>query len=262
MPRFAANLGFLFQEVGFLDRFEAAAGVGFRGVEHGFPYEAPPESIAARLQACGLEQVLCNLPPGDRARGERGVDALPGREEAFAECVERGLTYARALSCPCLHAMAGIPPAGMARQDCEAVYVRNLRWAAETLKPHGIRLLIEPLNTRDNPGYFLNTTAQARQIIERVGSDNLFLQMDLYHCQVMRGDLAEEIKSHLALIGHFQIAGNPGRHEPDVGEINYPFLFNLIDELGYTGWVGCEYHPCSDTAAGLGWAGCYGLSVA
>jgi hydroxypyruvate isomerase len=261
MPRLAANLGFLFQEFGFLDRFEAAARAGFRGVEHGSPYEAPPEVIAARLQACGLEQVLCNLPPGDRTRGERGVAALPGREEVFAACVERALTYAQALSCPCLHAMAGTPPAGVSRQDCEAVYVRNLRWAAETLKSHGIRLLIEPLNTRDNPGYFLTTTAQARQIIEQVGSDNLFLQMDLYHCQVMRGDLAEEIKTHVALIGHVQIAGNPGRHEPDVGEINYPYLFDLIDDLGYTGWVGCEYRPGGDTVAGLGWARAYGLGV-
>ena len=261
MPRFSANLGFLFQEVGFFDRFDAAARVGFRGVEHGSPYEAPPEDIAARLQACGLEQVLCNLPPGDPARGERGVAALPGREEVFAECVERALTYGRALSCRCLHAMAGTPPAGVSRQDCEAVYVRNLRWAAGALKPHGIRLLIEPLNTRDNPGYFLTTTAQARQIIERVGSDNLFLQMDLYHCQVMRGDLAEEIKAHLPLIGHFQIAGNPGRHEPSIGEINYPYLFDLIDDLGYTGWVGCEYRPRADTVAGLGWGRAYGLGV-
>jgi hydroxypyruvate isomerase len=262
MPRFAANLGFLFQDIGFLDRFEAAARVGFRGVEHGSPYEAPPADIAARLQACGLQQVLCNLPPGDPVRGERGVAALPGREEVFAECLERALTYARALSCPCLHAMAGTPPGGVSWQDCEAVYVRNLRWAADTLKPHGIRLLIEPLNTRDNPGYFLTTTAQARQLIERVGSENLFLQMDLYHCQVMRGDLAAEIKAHLPLIGHIQIAGNPGRHEPDVGEINYAYLFDLLDELGYSGWVGCEYRPRGSTVAGLGWARAYGLGAA
>jgi hydroxypyruvate isomerase len=261
MPRFSANLGFLFQEVGLLDRFEAAARVGFRGVEHGYPYEAPPDAIAARLQACGLEQVLCNLPPGDPARGERGVAALPGREEVFAACVERALTYALALSCRCLHAMAGTPPAGASQQDCEAVYVRNLRWAADMLKPHGIRLLIEPLNTRDNPGYFLTTTAHGRQIIEQVGSDNLFLQMDLYHCQVMRGDLTEEIKANLPLIGHFQIAGNPGRHEPDVGEINYPYVFDLLDDLGYTGWVGCEYRPRSDTVAGLGWARSYGIGL-
>ena len=262
MPRFSANLGFLFQEVSFFDRLAAAARAGFSGVEHGSPYEAPPEDIAARLQANGLQQALCNLPPGDPARGERGIAALPGREQVFAECVERALTYARALSCGCLHAMAGTPPAGASRQDCEEVYVRNLRWAADMLKPHGIRLLIEPLNTRDNPGYFLTTMAQARQLIERVGSDNLFAQMDLYHCQVMRGDLAEEIKAYLPLVGHFQIAGNPGRHEPDVGEINYPYLFDLIDDLGYTGWVGCEYRPRGNTTEGLGWGRAYGLGVA
>jgi 2-dehydrotetronate isomerase len=180
----------------------------------------------------------------------------------FAECVERALRYARTLSCRCLHAMAGTPPAGLSRQDCEAVFVRNLRWAAETLKPHGVRLLIEPLNTRDNPGYFLTTIAQARQVIEQVGSDNLSVQMDLYHCQVMRGDLAEEIKTHLPLVGHIQIAGNPGRHEPDIGEINYPYLFDLLDDLGYAGWVGCEYRPRGSTAAGLGWGRAYGLGVA
>jgi hydroxypyruvate isomerase len=259
MPRLSANLGFLFQEVSFFERFDAAARAGFRGVEHGFPYEAPAADIAARLQACDLEQVLCNLPPGDPAQGERGVAALPGREEKFAENVERALSYAKTLACPCLHAMAGTPPAGASWQDCETVFIRNLRWAAETLKPHGIRLLIEPLNTRDNPGYFLTTTAQARQIMDRVGSDNLFLQMDLYHCQVMRGDLAEEIKAHLPVIGHIQIAGNPGRHEPDVGEINYPYLLDLLDDLGYSGWVGCEYRPRHGTVAGLGWAKKYGL---
>jgi hydroxypyruvate isomerase len=261
MPRLAANLGFLFQEVGFFERFEAAARAGFHGVEHGFPYEAPPEAIAERLQTHGLQQVLCNFPPGDRARGERGVAALPGREEKFVECAERALEYAQALSCPYLHATAGTPPAGVARQDCEAVFIRNLRWAADMLKPHGVRVLIEPLNTRDNPGTFLSTTAQARQIIERVGSDNLFLQMDLYNCQVMRGDLAEEIKTHLPIIGHIQIAGNPGRHEPDVGEVNYPYLFDLLDDLGYPGWVSCEYRPRGETAAGLGWGRAYGLGV-
>jgi hydroxypyruvate isomerase len=204
----------------------------------------------------------CSVTFRDPARGERGVAALPGREEVFAEFFERVLAYARALSCRCLHAIAGTPPTGVPWQDCAAVYVRNLRWAADNLKPYGIRLLIEPLNTRDNPGYFLTSTVQARQIIERVGSDNLFLQMDLYHCQVMRGDLVEEIKAHLSVIGHFQIAGNPGRHEPDIGEINYPYVFDLIDELGYTGWVGCEYRPCDDMAAGLGWGRAYGLGMA
>jgi hydroxypyruvate isomerase len=263
MPRFAANLSFLFQEVAFLDRFEAAARAGFCGVECLFPYDVPAAAIAKRLQTCGLEQILFNLPPGDWAAGERGIAAIPGREEAFAEGVERALTYAHLLQCRQLHAPAGIPPAGVSHQACEAVYIRNLRYAAELLKPHGIRLLIEPINNvRDIPGYFLNTATQARQIIEAVSSDNLFLQMDLYHCQIMEGDLAENIRTHFGHIRHFQIAGNPGRHEPDVGEINYPYLFNLIDELGYTGWVAREYRPRRTTLAGLNWAHAYGIGAA
>jgi hydroxypyruvate isomerase len=259
MLQFAANLGFLFPEVDLLARYNAAAGAGFRGVETPFPYSVSPQTLAARLQSCGLEQVLCNLPPGNWDAGERGFGAVPGREEAFAESLEQALTYAQALSCSRLHAMAGIPPAGASRASCEAVFIRNVRWAAETLRPHGIQLVIEPINTRDMPGYFLNTADHAHQIIEKAGSDNLFLQMDLYHCQVMRGDLAEQIRTHFEVIGHFQIAGNPGRHEPDVGEINYPYLFDLIDALGYTGWIGCEYYPRQGTVEGLGWARPYGL---
>lgn len=261
MPKLAANLGFLFQEHTLLDRFEAAARAGFRGVEMGSPYSETPDALAARLHANHLEQVLINLPPGNPAAGERGLAALPGREDAFAESVERALVYAEALACPHIHATAGRPPADVSRELCEEVYVRNLRWAAELLKPHGIRVLIEPLNTRDNPGTFLSTAAQARKIIDQVGSDNLFLQMDLYHCQVMVGDLAEQIKTHFDIISHFQIAGNPGRHEPDVGEIYHPYLFDLIDDLGYTGWVACEYHPQHETVAGLGWGRAYGLGV-
>jgi 2-dehydrotetronate isomerase len=207
MPQFAANLGFLFQEVDLLARYNAAAGASFRGVETPFPYSVPPEALAARLQSCGLAQVLCNLPPGNWDAGERGLGALPGREEAFAESLEQALTYAQALSCTRLHAMAGISPAGASRASCEAVFIRNLRWAAKTLRPHGIQLVIEPINTRDMPGYFLNTADHAHQIIEQVGSDNLLLQMDLYHCQVMRGDLAEQIRTHFEVIGHF---GSPG----------------------------------------------------
>lgn len=259
MPKFVANLSFLFQEVGFLDRFEVAASVGFSGVEYLFPYDFPAEDLAKRLKALGLEQVLFNLPPGDWATGERGIAALPEREAMFEESVERALAYARTLGCPQVHAMAGIPPRAAQRGKCEEVYVRNLRFAAEKLKPHAIRLLIEPINTRDIPGYFLNTVAQARRVIEKVGSDNLFIQMDLYHCQVMEGDLAEKIRANLGLIRHFQIAGNPGRHEPDIGEVNYPYLFDLMDELGYRGWVGCEYRPKGNTVAGLGWARRYGI---
>jgi hydroxypyruvate isomerase len=262
MPRFAANLSFLFQEVPFLERFEAAASAGFRGVECLFPYDFPPAAIAECLHAHGIEQVLFNLPAGDWQAGERGLAAMPGREADFAKGVEQALAYARVLNCRQLHATAGIPPAHVSRQVCEAVYIRNLRHAAELLKPHGIRLLIEPINNvRDIPGYFLNTPTHARQIIEAVGSDNVFLQMDLYHCQIMEGDLAERIRHHFGHISHFQIAGNPGRHEPDVGEINYPYLFALIDELGYTGWIACEYRPRHTTVAGLGWARAYGIGT-
>jgi hydroxypyruvate isomerase len=246
MPRFSANIGFMFNEVPFVDRYAAAAQAGFRGIECPFPYEVPPAELAQFLPRHGVQQVLCNLPPN-------GMAAIPGQEEAFAAGLGRALTYARALDCPRLHAMAGAPPAEMNRADCEAVYVRNLKWAAETLQPHGVRLLIEPINTTGMPGYFLHTAAQARRIMDQVGHDNLFLQLDLYHCQIMTGNLSETIKTHLEVIDHFQIAGHPGRHEPDIGEINYPYLFDLIDDLGYTGWVGCEYRPRADTVAGLIW---------
>lgn len=246
MPRFSANIGFMFNEVPFADRYAAAAQAGFRGIECPFPYEVPPDELAQLLPRHGVRQVLCNLPPD-------GMAAIPGQEEAFAAGLQRALTYARALNCPRLHAMAGAPPAEVDRADCEAVYVRNLRWAAETLQPHGVHLLIEPINTTGMPGYFLHTAAQARRIMDQVGHDNLFLQLDLYHCQIMTGNLSETIRTHLEVIDHFQIAGHPGRHEPDVGEINYPYLFDLIDDLGYTGWVGCEYRPRADTAAGLAW---------
>lgn len=259
MPTFAANLSFLFQEVEFLDRFKAAARAGFRGVEYLFPYDFAAEALAERLKAFDLKQVLFNLPPGAWAAGERGMAALPGREAAFEESVEQALAYARMLECGQVHAMAGIPPAEAPREICEAVYIRNLSLAADKLKRHGIRLLIEPLNSRDVPGYFLNTVGQARRIIEQAGSDNLFLQMDLYHCQIVEGDLAEKIKASFGVIRHFQVAGVPGRHEPDVGEINYQYLFDLMDELGYTGWVGCEYRPKAGTVAGLGWARRYGV---
>jgi hydroxypyruvate isomerase len=251
MPRFAANLSFLFQEYDFLDRFEAAAAAGFRGVEYVSPYEHPPEVITQQLEMHQLEQVLFNLPAGDWAANERGVAALPGREAEFEASVQQALDYARMLKCHQVHAMAGIAPDGSTPEACEAVYIRNLRHAVSVLQPHGIRLLIEPINARDMPGYFLNTSTQARRIIDAVGSDNLFLQMDLYHCQVMEGDLAERIKTHLDVMAHIQIAGNPGRHEPDIGEIHYPYLFDLIDKLGYSGWIGCEYHPLNDTASGL-----------
>jgi len=259
MPKFAANLSFLFQEVGFLDRFAAAAAAGFKAVEYLSPYEQPPEFIAAQLTRHGLVQAMFNMPPGDWAAGERGIAGLIGREAEFRDGVETALAYAKATSCRLLHAMAGVLPAGHDRAEAERVYVANLRYAVERLAGEGVTVIIEPINTRDIPGYLLNTTTQAMSVIERVGYSNLKLQLDLYHVQIMEGDLAHRIRGLAGHYPHVQIAGNPGRHEPDVGEINYPYLFDLLDELGYSGWIGCEYRPRAETAAGLGWAKRYGI---
>ena len=259
MPKFAANLSMLFPELPFLDRFEAAAKAGFKAVEFLFPYEHEARDIRERLDRFGLRQALFNLPPGDWAKGERGVAIFPDRIDEFADGMNKALDYARALGCPQVHAMAGIVPKELLHAEAVRTYVANLRSAAAKAKTMGIRLLIEPLNSRDMPGYLLATAEQARQMIEQVGSDNLFLQMDLYHAQIMGGDLAERTRAHWPLIRHIQIAGVPGRHEPDVGEINYPYLFDLLDGLGYDGWIGCEYRPRGDTRASLGWARRYGI---
>ena len=259
MPKFAANLSFMFQEVGFLDRFAAAAACGFKAVEYLSPYEHSPEVIAEQLNRHGLEQALFNMPPGDWAAGERGIAALPGREQEFRDGVETALVYTKATKCRLLHAMAGVLPAGHDRAAAERVYLTNLRQAADRLAGEGITLIIEPINTRDIPGYFLNTTSQAMSVIERIGYPNLKLQLDLYHVQIMEGDLAHRIRALAGYYPHVQIAGNPGRHEPDIGEINYPYLFDLLDELGYSGWIGCEYRPQGETRAGLGWARRYGI---
>jgi len=259
MPKFAANLSFIFQEVGFLDRFGAAAACGFKAVEYLTPYDHPPEVIAEQLKRHGLEQALFNLPPGDWAAGERGVGALAGREQEFRDGVEQALVYAKATRCHLLHAMAGVLPVGHDRAEAERVYFGNLWHAAERLAGEGIAVVIEPINTRDIPDYFLNTTIQAMSVIDRVGHANLKLQLDLYHVQIMEGDLAHRIRSLAGHYPHVQIAGNPGRNEPDVGEINYPYLFDLFDELGYSGWIGCEYRPKGETRAGLGWAKRYGI---
>ena len=259
MPKFAANLSFMFQEVGFLDRFAAAAACGFKAVEYLTPYDHPPEIIAQQLNRHGLQQALFNMPPGDWAAGERGIAALSGREPEFRDGVEQALVYAKATKCGLLHAMAGVLPAGHDRAEAEWGYLTNLRHAADRLAGEGITLVIEPINTRDIPGYFLNTTSQAMSIIERVGHPNLKLQLDLYHVQIMEGDLAHRIRALAGCYPHVQIAGNPGRHEPDIGEINYPYLFDLLDELGYSGWIGCEYRPKGETRAGLGWTRRYGI---
>lgn len=253
MPRFAANLSMMFQEHAFGDRFAAAARAGFEAVEFLFPYEHPPEEVAGWLTASGLTQALFNLPPGDWAKGERGLASLPGREAEFRDGVATALRYAEALGCRTLHAMAGLLPGGAERKERERLYVENLRHAARACAARGITLLIEPINTRDMPGYLLSYQDQARRVIEAAGEPNLKLQLDLYHCQIMEGDLARHIREYLPLVGHVQVAGVPGRHEPDVGEVNYPFLFDLLDELGYAGWVGCEYRPRGRTEDGLGW---------
>lgn len=264
MPRFAANLSMLYNEHAFLDRFAAAAADGFRAVEYLFPYEFEAAELARRLQAHGLEQVLFNAPPGDWAAGERGLACLPGREHEFRQGIEQALAYAEVLRCPRIHVMAGLAPAGVERSRLQATYEDNLAWAAGQAAAAGRDLLIEPINPRDIPGFFLNRQDEAHRVVQAVGAPNLKVQMDLYHCQVVEGDLAMKIRQYLPTgrVGHFQIAGVPQRHEPDLGELNYPYLFGVIDEVaaacGWTGWVGCEYRPArgavpDGTRAGLGW---------
>ncbi|WP_371347520.1 2-oxo-tetronate isomerase [Ancylobacter sp. IITR112] len=253
MPRFAANLTMLFNEVPFLDRFEKAAAAGFTGVEYLFPYDFAVEELVAKLKANNLKQVLHNLPAGNWGAGERGIAILPERVDEFRAGVDKAIEYATALGCPQVNILAGIVPAGADRELLHNTFVNNLKFAAPKIKEAGLKLLIEPINTRDIPGFFLNYTKQAKAIIEEVGSDNLFIQYDIYHMQIMEGDLARTIEANLAQIAHIQLADNPGRNEPGTGEINYPFLFRHLDAIGYEGWVGCEYKPKGDTAAGLGW---------
>ena len=243
----------LYNEHAFLDRFAAAAADGFDAVEYLFPYEHPAAELAARLGAHALQQVLFNSPPGDWAAGERGLACLPGREAEFRRGVERALEYARALGCRRINCLAGIAPAGAERAELLAVMEGNLRFAARELARENIDLLVEPINDRDMPGFLLNRSADTLALIERVGEANVKLQYDVYHMQIMEGDLARTLQRELPRIGHVQIADNPGRHEPGSGEINYPFLFDWLDRIGYTGWVSAEYIPAGDTAAGLGW---------
>ncbi len=257
MLRFAANLSFLFTELSFLDRFEAAARAGFRAVEFMFPYAHEPSEIRARLDANGLALVLFNLPPGHWDKGERGFAALPGREDEITSAVDLALRYAEALSCLRLHAMAGLVTQGAERQ----AYVANLRLAAEWAAPQGVEILIEPINTRDIPGYFLTRTCEARDILKEVGAPNAGLQLDLYHRHVMEGDVAGAIAEFAPLVRHYQCAGPPDRGEPDQGEVDYRQVFRQIDATGYEGWIGCEYKPRGDTLAGLGWAERCGVAL-
>jgi hydroxypyruvate isomerase len=274
MPKFAANLSMMYTELPFLDRFEAAAQDGFEAVEYFFPYGYAAAELAARLTANGLQQVLFNAPPGGRdaasiakaweVDGARGTACIPGREAEFKAGVTLALTYAELLHCPRIHLMAGLIPEGLTREDVQVTYVNNLRWAADRAAIAGVQVLIEPINTRDMPRFFLNRQDHAHEIIGMAGAASLKVQMDLYHCQIVEGDVAMKIRKYLPTgnVGHIQIAGVPERHEPDVGELHYPYLFNVIDEVsaqcGWDGWVGCEYRPQKagqpgGTSAGLGW---------
>lgn len=257
MPRFAANLSMMFNEHEFLDRFEAAANAGFNGVEFLFPYDFKVTDIATRLKDHGLKQALFNMPPGDWEKGERGMAALPGREQEFSDGIKVALDYAEVLDSPCIHMMAGIIHDGdrelVPKAQAEAVYVENLTRAAELAASAGRTIIIEPINNRDIPGYFINYQADGIRYLDQCGADNVGLQFDLYHCQIMEGDIAMHLRELLPRIRHMQIAGVPERHEPDLGEVNYPYLFNEMDRLGYDGWVGCEYRPAAGTVDGLGW---------
>lgn len=274
MPKFAANLSMMYPELPFLDRFEAAAKDGFSAVEYLFPYAFSQQELAARLKALGLQQVLFNAPPGgtDAASiarawdqsGDRGTAGIPGREAEFRAGVRLALDYAQALDCPRIHLMAGLIPEGLEREDVLPTYLSNLRWAAAEAAEQGRDVLIEPINTRDIPRFLLNRQDHAHEVVAEVGAANLKVQMDLYHCQVVEGDVAMKIRKFLptGAVGHFQIAGVPERHEPDIGELNYPYLFGVIDEVsracGWDGWIGCEYRPRKGgqpggTSAGLGW---------
>ncbi len=253
MPKFAANLTMLFNEVDFLERFAAATEAGFAGVEYLFPYDYDANELHERLEANGLKQVLHNLPAGDWGAGERGIACLPDRQAEFQDGVGRAIDYATTLGCPQVNCLAGIAPEGADPEALTTTLVENLTFAAAKLEAAGIRLVIEPINTRDIPGFFLKHTAEGVALIDAVGSANLGLQYDIYHMQIMEGDLAPTIEANLAHIRHIQLADNPGRHEPGTGEINYPFLFGFLDRIGYQGWIGCEYKPATTTAEGLGW---------
>ena len=259
MPRLAANLSMMFTEIPFLDRFESASKAGFKAVEFLFPYEFPAAEIKRRLDAAGLAQVLFNMPPGDWSKGERGLTALPGRQQEFRDGVKQALDYAAALDCKLVHAMAGVPPAGTPHLTAASVYAANLAWAAELAIAAGVKLVIEPINHRDIPGFHLNTMAQGAEVVEAIGRDRLGLQFDIYHCQTTEGDVTKRMEALMPIIAHMQLADVPGRNEPGTGEIGWDYVFPRIDALGFKGWIGCEYRPAGDTVAGLAWRKRFGI---
>lgn len=259
MLRLAANLSWLYQDIPFMERFAAAAGHGFGAVEFLFPYEFPAADIAAQLKRHRLTQALFNLPPGDWSKGERGLAALPGREADFAAALETALQYATTLECRCIHVMSGLIATGADLSLMRRTFIDNLKRAADRTATSDVTLCLEPINRRDIPGYFMNTTTEAAAIIAEVGAPHVKIQFDLYHCQVTEGDLLRRAEKLLPLIGHVQIAGNPDRNEPDIGEANHLYVLDALDRMGWAGHVGLEYRPKTTTAAGLGWAGKYGI---
>lgn len=259
--KFAANLSFLYQDLPFLDRITAAARDGFEGVEYLFPYDFPAREIRQRLNDAGIAQALFNAPAGDWGKGERGTSSLPGRTEEFRSGVLKALDYAGELGNTRVHVMAGLLPADADRDERLDLYRTNVAWAAQQAADRGITLVLEPINQRDMPGYLLSYQQDALAVIDAIGASNLLVQFDCYHCQIMEGDIAMKLRAMIDLIGHVQVASVPGRNEPDGQELNYPYVFQVLDELGYAGWVGCEYRPRADTRAGLGWLRAYRQSV-
>lgn len=253
MPRFAANLSMLFTEQPFLQRFAAARAAGFTAVEYLWPYAEPTDVLAAHLSAAGLEQALFNSPSGDTDAGERGLAALTGREEEFRRGIDTALAYAQALHCPRVHVMAGILGRDQDREQARDTYLANLRTALDAARGSGVTLLLEPINAYDMPGYFLRTLPQAQAVIDELDDAGLAIQLDWYHAVRTEPDVVAATRRHLPSTAHLQLAGVPGRHEPDVGTVDYPALFALVDELGFDGWIGCEYHPLRRTGDGLGW---------
>ncbi len=259
MPRFAANLSWMFTEHPFPDRFAAAADAGFKAVECQLPYDFSAQELAHSRKAAGVEQIMFNAPPGDMKSGEYGLSGLPGREREFRDSIDKALDYAAALECRLVHVLAGIVPAGSTAARCWDTYLENVAWAADACARTGVGVLLEPINTVERPGYLVSLTAQAREAVDQIGRENVGIQYDFHNAQLMEGRITRTLEANIACIRHMQIAGLPDRTPPDEGEMNHVYLFELIDTLGYQGWVGCEYRPKGSTLASLGWAKAYGI---